>query len=58
MKILKAYFVSVFIRVKRPVRCVFPRDYDVRSTGKRHGTKTFYKVNTPPTLIYTLYQSY
>lgn len=55
---IKAYFVSVFIRVKRPVRCVFPRDYDVRSTGKRHGTKTFYKVKTPPTLIYTLYQSY
>uniref|UniRef100_K1QF67 Xanthine dehydrogenase/oxidase n=1 Tax=Magallana gigas TaxID=29159 RepID=K1QF67_MAGGI len=31
-------------KVNRPVRCVFPRDYDVRSTGKRHGTKAFYKV--------------
>lgn len=49
MKILKPFFVSVFIRVNRPVRCVFPRDYDVRSTGKRHGTKAFYKVNTSPT---------
>lgn len=58
MKILKPFFVSVFIRVNRPVRCVFPRDYDVRSTGKRHGTKAFYKVNTSPTWLYTctLYQ--
>lgn len=31
-------------KVNRPVRCVFPRDYDVKSTGKRHGTKALYKV--------------
>ncbi|XP_062619392.1 xanthine dehydrogenase/oxidase-like [Saccostrea cucullata] len=31
-------------KVNRPVRCIFQRDYDVRATGKRHGTKAFYKV--------------
>nr|XP_022300100.1 xanthine dehydrogenase/oxidase-like isoform X2 [Crassostrea virginica] len=30
-------------KVNRPVRCIYQRDFDVRSTGKRHGAKTFYK---------------
>ena len=36
--------VVFYQRVNRPVRCIYQRDFDVRSTGKRHGAKTFYKV--------------
>lgn len=45
MKILKLFFVFVFIRVNRLVWCVFFRDYDVRLIGKCYGIKVFYKVN-------------
>ena len=36
-------YVTIY-RTKRPVRCVFDRATDMRTTGKRHPIKALYKV--------------